>query len=114
MFVKLTEAFGDRRAGDVINVPATLARSLIFHGKAEGGRINANEAKPVNLARPPSRAIQAGPQPEPKPEKQTIYPRAYKPLDGTVKEMKAWLDKHGVEYNARALKTELQELIKRQ
>ena len=112
MFVQLTQPFGDREAGDVINVPATLARSLIFEGKAVTGRIKSSQAKAINLEKAPKRAIQQGPRPD--PEKEVVYPKRYKPLDGTVKELKAWLDKHNVAYDARAKKADLIDLIKSQ
>jgi len=35
-----------------------------------------------------------------------------KPLDGTVKEIKRWLDQNGVEYPPGARKSELIELLK--
>lgn len=35
-----------------------------------------------------------------------------KPLDGTVKQIKAWLDANGIKYDATARKPELIELLK--
>lgn len=35
-----------------------------------------------------------------------------KPTDGTVKEIKAWLDDNGIDYPSNALKAELIEILK--
>jgi len=116
MYVELIQPYGDREAGDVINVPATLARSLIFNGTARGGSIRIASAKPVNLVQEPKRAIQAGPtrqEPEPEVHKEVVYPKRTKPVQGTVNEIKSWLDQHDIAYDPRARKAQLLELLRK-
>lgn len=46
---------------------------------------------------------------EPKPRRETIYP---KPLGCTIPEIKEWLDREGIEYKSRDRKARLLEILK--
>lgn len=45
-------------------------------------------------------------------ETKTIVPENAKPLDGTVSDIKDWLDKNNVEYSSTARKPELLKILK--
>ncbi len=49
MLVQLTESFHDCKAGDVVDIPATVARDLLYKGKAFGGEIDTTNVKKVNF-----------------------------------------------------------------
>lgn len=77
--VKLIKDWGDHKAGEILSLPATVARSLIFNEDARGGNIHESSGKP---------------------------------LDGTIPDLRKWLDDNEVEYDATARKPELIELVK--
>lgn len=47
------------------------------------------------------------------PEKEIVYPKKYKPVQGTVKEIKDWLDENGIAYDPRARKAQLLDLLRK-
>ncbi len=55
MLVQLNESFHDCKAGDVIDVPATVARDLLHKGKAFGGAIDTSNVKKVNFQYRPTK-----------------------------------------------------------
>ncbi len=55
MKVQLTKSFHNCEAGDVIDVPATVARDLLYKGMAFGGAINTNNIKKVNFHYKPAK-----------------------------------------------------------
>lgn len=112
MYVKLRVHLGDRLPGDVVNLPASVARDLLYHKKAVGGEINARAAKAINLDATPSQKPSITDPVQ--PEKEVIFPKAHKPMDGTVRELKEWLDSRKIPYRTRANKTELLQLIREQ
>lgn len=79
--------------------------STVYHGRTVRYYKGAREYEPGSLDHVPScKMIEASNN----KGVTTIEP---KPLDGTVKEIKAWLDDHGVDYKSNLLKDELIEIL---
>ena len=104
MFVRLLVPYFNCKPGDVIDLPATEARQLIEDFKAHGGNIDISNVKPVDYSTPTIT--------KPVESVRVVIPQPKKPgPDNTVKEIKAYLDKKGIEYPVRAKKDELLKLI---
>lgn len=68
-YVKLKEALGGCPAGDVVKVPATVARKLLFQNKAVGGKISLKNVKTLQ-----NQPVKEKPKPKEAPKKETIHP----------------------------------------
>ena len=87
--VRLIEDFGKYKAGEVVNLPATIARDLIYKNKALDGK-----------------AVSKGWKPE------KVREKDFKPSkSNTVDEIKAYLDSKKIEYSSDAKKDKLLDLI---
>lgn len=99
--VKLFRPFHNCEPGDVIHVSAVVARDLKNKGIGYGGAIDTSTVKEVDYS-------VATPEGDFEEGVETVQP---KPLDGTKKEIKKWLDDHDVDYPSSALKDELLEIL---
>lgn len=92
--VRLTEDFGGHKAGEVVNLPASVARSLIHKKKALDGDAVLRSWKPS------------------KEKAKKSDGKAKKPTsDNTVDEIKAYLDAEAIEYDTKYKKAELLDLV---
>lgn len=101
-YVRLLEDYEDEKAGAVVWLPAVIERQLRQEGKALAGKAVKPDWEPaheINKIEYEKRE---------RPKRETIYP---KPLNGTVKEIKGWLDKKDIDYPSNALKAELLEIL---
>jgi hypothetical protein len=94
-WVKLIDDYENHKAGQVVDLPAVVARGLIHQGKAKGGRVFENATVSYEKSEEPSVRV--------------INP---KPINGRVSDIKKWLDKEGVEYPSIARKPELLKILK--
>ena len=85
--IRLIEDFGKHKAGEVVNLPATVARNLIHKNKALDGKAVSKDWKPEK-------------EKDSKPTK-----------SNTVAEIKAYLDENEIEYEPDAKKDELLDLV---
>ena len=91
--VRLTADYGDHKAGEVVNLPASVARNLVYKKKAVDGEAVEKPYKPKKKAE------------NKKDSKESPT------SDNTVDEIKAYLDAEGIEYDSKAKKAELLDLI---
>lgn len=91
--VRLLNDFGGHKAGEVVTLPATVARDLIYKNQALDGEAVSKSWKPGMANKKTDEKVN-------KPTK-----------TNTVNEIKAYLDGNDVEYPAGAKKDELLDLI---
>ena len=110
-WIRLIEDYGNHAAGEKVDFPAVLARQLCKEGKAVCGVLLNSPVEDV--MRYMGNFIRSQPENEKKEEtKEVVYPKRLKPFNGTVKEIKAYLDKNGIKYPSQARKSELIKLMK--
>lgn len=120
-WIRLIEDYGSHKAGEKVDFPAVLARQLCKQGKAVCGELLNAPWKDYEKAVQPydnrvlhemRKMVESQPtNPIIEETKGIVYPNKLKPINGTVKEIKAYLDKQGIKYKANARKAELIKLL---
>lgn len=106
MYIRLVTPYHNCEPGDVIDLPATVARQLVSENKAHGGHIDISKVKPLDYMTP-TKIIHT-------PKVQIIVPNKVKPKptdQHTVKEIKKWLDSKGIAYPLRGNKKTLLKIV---
>lgn len=121
-WIRLIEDYGSHKAGEKVDFPAVLARQLCKEHKAVCGELlNApwkdyekatQSYSSRDIVSDMSKMVESQPtNPKIEETKETVYPNKFKPTNGTVKEIKAYLDKQGIKYKPNAKKSDLIKLL---